>query len=369
MFKNQSATAPQDAVEIKQQNFSQDKDLKIEDVPIHTMAQDIHEIEHPDEKTEVLPENPVKEAIAKQDLTEKQKTSPFLSPISEATAEAPQVQTKTTEADTPIPQSDGKSNPSPAKNGLLAILVSLLILVITGAGVYYFLLTHQENPELAVVAPQEPAAPEPVAEPEPVPVSEPMPELSASNPNYLTIDIGNADNNNLKNTLDGYVKKVQDSVLATPVEFLVVDLENNPVAFEVFAKKLGLTLSPETFGALDGGFSLFIYNDQSDMRLGLSVNSKNDAGLKTALAKEEKTLAQKLQPLLIPTGYKFNSAIFSQGNYNGTTIKYLNASDATNLSIDYAISDKQLLIGTSKATIRAILDRTPADETASIPTE
>ncbi|MDP1884071.1 MAG: hypothetical protein Q8L10_01765 [Candidatus Moranbacteria bacterium] len=354
MFKDQNQTEPQDAVNIQQQNFSQDKDLKIEDIPIHTMAQDIYAIEHPDEKRE---EDAVTERSAKavvvQNLTEKQKTSPFLNPVTEIAPEKITSPLKTEAATEPAPQED---TPSASKNGTLAILASILILVIIGGGVYYFLSTQKKNIEPAAIALPAPTAPKPAAEQTQTPVPEPVLELSLTNPNYFPVDLANTDSAALKNTLGEYAQKIQDSAIATPVEFLIVDPDNNPISFETFAKKLGLTFSPALMANLGDSFSLFIYNDQAAMRLGLSVDSKNDARLKIGLSAEEKTLAQGLQPLIIPTDYQFKSVIFNTGDYNGVAIRYLNASDTPNLSVDYAISGKQLVIGTSKMTARMILD-------------
>ncbi|MDP1833812.1 MAG: hypothetical protein Q8L11_02675 [Candidatus Moranbacteria bacterium] len=374
MFKNPNSTDPQDAVNVQQQNFSQDKDLKIEDVPIHTMAQDLYEIEHPNEKKDIAQEIPVKTVIA-QSLTEKQKTSPFLNPIKETTPEkiTPQAKTETAPE---LFKIDSQKNTEPAsKNGALAILASILILTIVGAGVYYFLSIQKKNIEPAVVVSPEPAAPEPAVEQVPAPAPESAPELSTTNPNYLPIDIENSDSNTLKNTLDEYAQKVQSSAIPTSVEFLIVDQKNNPITFDVFAKKLGLALSPIVMQNIGADFSLFFYNDHSNMRLGLAIDSKNNALLKTSLSKEEKSLAQELQPLILPTGYEFNPATFGSGDYNGVAIKYLNASGIANLSVDYAISGKKLIIGTSKMTARAIIDYTLATEESStaenikVPTE
>ncbi|MDZ4385395.1 MAG: hypothetical protein U0944_03165 [Candidatus Moranbacteria bacterium] len=387
MFKNPNSTDPQDAVNVQQQNFSQDKDLKIEDVPIHTMAQDLYEIEHPNEKKDIAQEIPLK-TVAVQNLTEKQKTSPFLNPITETVPEKTLPRTKTeTTAEKIAPQAktetapelfkiDSQKNTEPAsKNGALAILASILILTIVGAGVYYFLSIQKKNIEPAVVVSPEPAAPEPAVEQVPAPAPESAPELSTTNPNYLPIDIENSDSNTLKNTLDEYAQKVQSSAIPTSVEFLIVDQKNNPITFDVFAKKLGLALSPIVMQNIGADFSLFFYNDRSNMRLGLAIDSKNNALLKTSLSKEEKSLAQELQPLILPTGYEFNPATFGSGDYNGVAIKYLNASGIANLSVDYAISGKKLIIGTSKMTARAIIDYTLATDESStaenikVPTE
>jgi len=464
MFKNQSVAIPQDAVNIQHQNFSQAKDLKIEDIPIYTMAQDIYEIEHPNEKNDASSDGSAKTNIDFQSLTEKQKTSPFLNP---ATAPQPEINI----APVPVPNQPAKQEldqfnnldyvvlpekpkpqpqfqdrlvvepkdyqsesqiqsqfqsspesepqiqlepqfqPEPVaeleqepeidiptaptseqevypldvdnttytekealmnKNGVFAILIAIVILIITGTGVYYFLSTRQTTPETVAVLPTPAPIVEPVIQPTPPPVvpvnPEPKTDLSATKPNYMPVDIENSDILTLKNTISDYVKKTQESGLTTPLEFLIVDLKNNPVGFEVFAKKLGLTFSTTVLSDLGSEFSLFIYNDQSDMRLGLTINAKNDIKLKTDLVTEEKTLAANLKPIFIPAEYKFDSTTFGAGSYNEVSIKYSNASIAKNLSLDYAITNKQLIIGTSKMTTRTIIDYTISNSTTKITT-
>jgi len=77
MFKNQT-----DDTNISHQDLNQADDLKIEDIPIHTMTKDLQEIEHPTAAANMADDNLAVKPTSNIQLTEKQKTSPFLNPTS-----------------------------------------------------------------------------------------------------------------------------------------------------------------------------------------------------------------------------------------------------------------------------------------------
>jgi len=373
MFQNKSVFGKQNETNIQHQDLSQASDLKIENIPIHTMAKDIQEIEHPTAKINVSEESPAR-IVANQNLTEKQKSSPFFNPAAPVATAQPQ-QTSARSAVNPIPDqkieqiqkekfTQTKIDNPLNKGRLITIAITIFIILIVGAGVYYFLATRQKGEEQIVISP-EPApepTPEPAPEPTPTPTPEPKNDFTADKPNYLSIDFENSDTAAVKTAITGYVQKVQDSKITTPVEFLLVDAKNNPITFENFAKKFGLALSAKVVADLGSDFSLYIYSDQSDMRLGLSIASKNDTKLKTDLLNEEKALTEEIKPLFIPIDYKIEAKTFGASSYNGANIRYNNISGAANLSVDYAIVNKQLLIGTTKMTLRSIIDKISATQ-------
>lgn len=381
MFKHQDTINPQDPSQIQQQNFSQAKDLKIEEMPIRTMAQDLYEVEHPNEKKYSEPEK----TIPKQELTEKQKTSPFLnmpektqpennfyksqSQIKDNPQSKPENITQQTahiatkiNSNTPSDVHYTEKQQDTSKGGVLALILAVIILLVTGAGVYYFLVLNPASldPNLNAAPPSDPVA----TSQETALNKEPL-TLSAIMPNYMMIDLANSDTSILKNTLSTFTEQVRASNITTPVEFLLVDKENNPVAFAIFVEKLNLKLSPETLSDLGNKFSLFIHNDQSEMRLGLTVEVVNDINLKNDLEKNEKALTENLKNLLIPMDYTFSPANFNTNIYNGIAIRYINATDAKDLSLDYAILNKQLVIGTSKLSTIAIIDKILNDAASS----
>jgi hypothetical protein len=112
--------------------------------------------------------------------------------------------------------------------------------------------------------------------------------------------------------------------------------------------------------SLADNFSLYIYNDQGNIRLGLAVDSKNDVSTKARMFNEEPNLVSEISPLFLDTSFTAPKAVsFNSSNYANTQIYYLNLATMQNqpLSIDYTIFNKKLIIGTSKMTLRSILDK------------
>ena len=75
---------------------------------------------------------------------------------------------------------------------------------------------------------------------------------------------------------------------------------------------------------------------------------------------EEPNLVSEISPLFLDTSFTAPKAVsFNSSNYANTQIYYLNLATMQNqpLSIDYTIFNKKLIIGTSKMTLRSILDK------------
>lgn len=396
------------------QNLSQDKDLKIEDIPIHTMAKDLKEIEHPSkpavQKESSEPVNPVK-------LTEKQKTSPFLNPNPEPKpAEAvakisietlktpskpeaqpqkpkietqPQIQAQPQPAQPqfkpqpiqqmpskPAPQAKPAQPETPKKNldekqkknmalKIVSAAVLILLVAIVGTGIYYYVSTRPTK-----TAGNEPSpAPKPSENgnsTNPNPSPEPaQPEFSATNPNYLPIDMTAATSDSIKQTLSDYANKVKFSNITTPVEFVVTDETNAPIDFDKFATLAGLTLPDGLLGTLDKSFSLFFFNDDSNMKIGLAINTLNQAKSKTAMLAEEPNLAKALTPLLLASNYTLNNTPFGEATYKTSAVRYQNIISAKELSIDYTFYNGQLMIGTTQKTLEAMIDKQAAQTAAT----
>lgn len=238
-------------------------------------------------------------------------------------------------------------------------LVVMLTLSIIGLGGYYFWITQNEK---QAVVPQEIVMETPIAEPvieEEAPiVIAPAEKYSVNNPNYLVIDLATADveeiNKTIQTTATDLVKEVKPGLY----EFLIVDKNNNPVAFPIFATASKINFSSTLLSSLDKNFSLFIHSDGNDFRLGLAIDILKDPSLVTELKKQEKTMAKNISLLFPDKAIENKTGVFNTATYNNTTIHYLNDVDtAKNLSIDYAIVNSQLIVGTSKDTGRALVDK------------
>ena len=386
-------------------------DQEIDDLPVHTMRKDLEEIAHPNLKTkEQLGEAT---PIRPSNLTEAQKSSPFFSqtpvrkiepqPVDETpriisqrpapepikvmpqkqafesmrqTPQKPAVEPIKVAPTRPINEPVKKVvAPMPVKEPakvafkpveppikikekdeqkkssgkpLLLVLAVLVILVIVAGGYYFWLNQNQQTQEVAVTN-----VPEQTVEPQPEPVA----KFSNEKPNIFTVDMSTSTTKTLRDALQNQAQDVSEEKDSFPVEFTVTGIDGQPVAFKDFAKALGITFSPALTANLADTFSLFIYNDQANTRLGIALNSKDPIALKKLVVAEEKTLAKDLSPIFLTDEYTLTPKTFASSNYTGLAIRYLNIISPEDLSVDYAISQNKLLIGTTKMTLRTIIDK------------
>jgi hypothetical protein len=245
---------------------------------------------------------------------------------------------------------------NPLTNIIFVTIIVIIILSI-GVGGYYFFITRSGQVEQqAAPIIEEPVAQIPVVE-EPVVITAPIEKYSSLKPNYLPIDIAKAKDTDITKSLMDIVPELGVSASETPLEFLVVDINNNPITFSIFSSALKLNLSPATLSALSENFSIYYYKDGSSVKLGLSIDIKDPIGLKTSLQKEESNLPSKLLPLFLGATPEIKNGKFKDSIYNNAAIRYLNLNSQNTLSVDYAVGDKQLAIGTSKDTLRKIIDK------------
>ena len=88
--------------------------------------------------------------------------------------------------------------------------------------------------------------------------------------------------------------------------------------------------------------------------------------MKNLLLAEEVNLPDQLSPLFFTTGYQKNKP-FNTNTYKTLEIRFSNIISPEKLSIDYAILENKLLIGTTKATIRALIDKLAIPRQLPIP--
>jgi hypothetical protein len=350
-------------------NFNSSSDQKIEAVPfIHTMKKDLKNLENPDYSKgnyfQPVPSGDNRAAEAK-----KTTVSPFLSQLG---------QTNKNEKIIELPKDTEKSDISgeiEEKKGLgktIILAIAIFIVLAVGIGSYYFWITQADKLDIkgkigSIFKKSSPSAV--ITETLPsesstdnekndnVDITAEFPAIfAADKPNYLSLDFENSSPEELKNGLKDYADKVSKSGLFSAVEFIITDAKNNPVAFSDFSKKIGLTLSENILAQLGKNYSLFIYNDQGEMRLGLTVFVVNETSFRSALVQEEINLPESLKTLFLASSYTIEKKVFSESKYREISTKYLNIVSPENLSTDFAIYKNQWVIGTTKMTLRAILD-------------
>jgi hypothetical protein len=374
--------------ENKNLNLSQQKDFPVEDMPIHTMREDLEGLQNPDAQHGMItPKNKLPQP-SQNNLTPKQQSSPFLSEdeatwnkrqlLEEKDIKKPDLPKeinldKITQGEKkelliaplekklePIPLTSQKNAPLLSKNlpqkklnlRLISfyLISSLLALALIWAGYFYLKNKGNQQPEPTITeqTKQTPLA-EPPKESEPV---KPTFSYSQTNPNYLRLE----NNTAIMEKINAVLTQVSQEGYTAPVEFVLTDVQNKPTGFKAFSSLANLKLSSSLLDLLGDNFSLFVYNETAGPRIGLTIETKNSASLEKILLQEEKMLADGLNPIFFENTYD-KTKPFESTDYSGAKIHYQNIISPDILSIDYAIYQNKLLFGTTRATMRAIIDR------------
>lgn len=227
-----------------------------------------------------------------------------------------------------------------------SLAVAFATLVVAG---YYFWITRMT-----------PISPPPVlpAIPEPVVIEKEESKFSVENPNYLLIDTEKDTAQTIQQLLLKTATEVKEIGIGTPIEFIVVDQNNNPISLSIFSILSGLKLAP-VLDNLEESFSLLIYLDSENPRMGLAADFKDKPKAARAMIAKEKTLVNDVSFLLLSEIPQKTRGTFSVNDSKSFPIRYINidANAEGLLSVDYSLTDKQLIIATSKNTMWAILDK------------
>ncbi|HEX8974804.1 MAG TPA: hypothetical protein VF817_04945 [Patescibacteria group bacterium] len=246
---------------------------------------------------------------------------------------------------------------------ILISAISLFVLVILGLGAYYFIASNKSKQQQLVSVPEEttieqPSQPATEEQPQQIDVpTMPQEKYSQTKQNYLTIDPSKTSLADIKKTLTDLASDTDNLKPSSVYEFSVVDANNAPVAFPIFATAAKINLSQNLLSSLGENFSVYFYNDNGNVRTGLTIDFKDKNATTSELSKQEKGFPAALSNLMLTAAPENLTGLFNSSSYKGYSIRYLNLNSAKSLSVDYALTDKQLIIGTSKDTLRAILDK------------
>jgi hypothetical protein len=257
---------------------------------------------------------------------------------------------------------ENKTKPAPEKKEdiswtkLFVILSSSLIVIIAAvAGYFYWQNKSTNEAELLPNDEQETISINPAAE-----------KYSTENPNYLQLDVNKTDAE-IKEELKQMAENVAKLQSKVPVEFIITDQNNNPIAFHIFAAVLKLDFSQQILDTLDDNFSLFALQDETVTRLGLAIKTKDAEAARNELNQNENILPDSLKPLFLDEVVVPANKVFEKSTYNDAQIHYFNIDSNKKQSIDYTITNNLLLIGTSKQTLRSIIDKANQNQAPSTP--
>jgi len=264
------------------------------------------------------------------------------------------------------PSRSGKSGPK--KSVIIIVAVSAFVLI-AGAIASVFFLGSFGQPDTA------PASPDPVANNEIPAVSEDIPSPDDSivpseasedpsmtpridSPNYLHIDTETVTASDIVEAIRSAAEQVGDMPELSPVEFLVRDSNNNPVAFSRFAYLLGLSVSEDTLSMIDESFSLYLIPEGGSVRTAFFLKAKDASVLPSLMTRDEKSLPIMFGALLYGRVFPGDSpASFRDGSYGVLRTRFTVLDAVTGRSLDYAFLGDGLAIGTSKDSFRAVLGK------------
>jgi len=239
-------------------------------------------------------------------------------------------------------------------------LITVLVLVFIGVGVYFFLVQggKQSAPESSGGGGTQPNQTSTGVSTQPQIPDDASSYYSISKPNYLPIDVESSSGTpeGIQKALKAASDKVNGMTSSDPVEFVVTDTSNNPLAFSRFAHLLGLTLPQDMVSLVDEQFSVYMVRDGNMVKLGLTLSLSDEAKMREAVVANESKLPTFLNPLL----YFYGAAVpadanFRAGKYGNLDTRFAIIDDTRNISMDYAYFSKKLVIGTSKLTFQSVL--------------
>lgn len=257
----------------------------------------------------------------------------------------------------------------PTFNIIIGIIIVFVVVIIAVGGYFFWQSTTPQTPSIPSeqTAPTEQATPEATQPTQPPVTIEPIDQkYSLENPNIIIFDTETIKASEISDKLKKISEELQTVSLEKPVEFIVNDQNNISIAFARFVKLADMQISSTLLASLDEKFSLYFYKDAGAIRTGLKVKTKDKAITLTELLKEEKNLPTQLSMLFVNDKPSVMEVTFKDGNYNGNSVRYANLNTNQTLSIDYSVTQSDLFIGTSKNTLRTIIDAaTPSTQTTT----
>ena len=241
------------------------------------------------------------------------------------------------------------------------IWVTAIAIVIAASflGGYYFWINKKspipvaENNQEVTLKPEETKTEE--TEPKNI---ESIPKYSSNKPELLPIDTENPSYENLRSVLTQTASEIKDLKITEPVEFVVTGKDRSPISFSMFKVIGNINLSDNLMKNLGDNFSLFIYHSGEKLRIGLSVDMTDQTKTLTLIKAEELKLVEELYPLFLEdVVIPKEKMVFKDNNYKGVDIRYFNLTPDQQTTIDYALTKNQLIIGMSKNTAWAVIDK------------
>lgn len=252
------------------------------------------------------------------------------------------------------------------KKWLIPASIVVVVLMVGGGMAYFFFRPTTENDMTAPLPSADiPAAGDGTetrtAEPTPAPTD----AFSIDGPNYLTLDPESdaATVEGILAKLEGVRTKVKEMNPSEPVEFLLRDGNNNPIAFSRFSYLMKLGIPEDTLSFIDEPFSVYFVPEKTDMRMALVVDVNDSEKFAEAVKRDESAIPTWFRVLLYEVaGVEVPSSVeFRGGTYGALETRFAPIDTAKNYSFDYILLGNKWVIGTSKDSFRTTVDAVVRD--------
>ncbi len=248
-----------------------------------------------------------------------------------------------------------------SKRNIFRVIVAifLLVTIVAAAAFYYYRQSLQDTPqdaENSAVGTSETSAPEPTSEEGNAPVS-----VSEA----LVLRLGeDVSQHALTAKIQELTRKIDMLSPEERREVRVLDQNGQPVTFEKFAELFLPLLPSDVSENLIGPLELYILPEGDDYRVGLFTLSDDPEQTRAALRQAEPLLPNVLRPLMLfsPENGVAGEYEFEDNSHKNIPIRFYNFKPDASQSVDYAIHYRNVFIGTSKKTMRQMMDMVFARE-------
>ena len=241
---------------------------------------------------------------------------------------------------------------------LIFFFAFILVVLLAGGGYYFWINQQRPAPPIEISTPiiPTPDSSSPITQTPQIPL-----------PKYLNIDFQNSTGAQVIDVVKKHLSESTFSPDGTPIEFVISDLQNNPIAFADFSSKIGLKLPTEIQNKLSEPFRFFASSYNENIGIGIIATSKDDTALKTTLLSEEKNLITYFKPVLFTKTFgalNTKSVTFSDNNYKDINVRYYNILSQDELSFDYTVFENKFIFGTTMMTLRSIFNYLEEEKTS-----
>lgn len=231
--------------------------------------------------------------------------------------------------------------------GRFFLIVFILLLVAGAGGGFYYYWFYLKNGASFSFLPKNPSS-----------SSDTTPPAQSQNDSVRRLIVDTSQSpTEIKNAVQKFATEYASSTTENDLaEIKILDKNNQAIGKKDFFSGFGAKIPDTLLAKLSEEFSLFAVKQNGTVRMGIAFKTITSSGVSEEMKGWEPTMVNDLGSLYpVPVTTPLNSA-FNSGRYKNADIRYFNFSSPANTSLDYTVISNFIIIGTSKDSVRAILD-------------